>query len=62
VECLRVSCGNADGDFVITRASNFPPALGLTNHEDNNWTEGEKHHSGEHEGKGYWKGDNWRDE
>jgi hypothetical protein len=60
----RVVC-NEDGDCWHNRdVQVFPPALGLTVHEDDNWKwgEGEKHHWREHEGKGYWKGDKWRDE
>jgi hypothetical protein len=60
----RVVC-NGDGDCWHNQSVDvFPPALGLTVHEDNNWKwgEGEKRHWREHEGKGYWKGDNWRDE
>jgi hypothetical protein len=60
----RVVC-NADGDCWHNQTVDvFLPALGLTVHEDNNWkwAEGEKHHWREHEGKGYWKGNDWRNE
>jgi hypothetical protein len=60
----RVVC-NDDGDCWHSRGADvFPPALGLTVHEDDNWkwAEGEKHQWREHEGKGYWKGGNWRTE
>ena len=60
----RVVC-NADGDCWHSQTTEvYPPALGLTIHESNDWkwAEGEKHHWREHEGKGYWKGDKWRDD
>ena len=61
----RVVC-NEDGDCWHSRTVEvFPPALGLTIHEDDSWkwADGEaKHRWREHEGKGYWKGGNWREE
>ncbi len=60
----RVVC-NEDGDCWHSReAVVYPPTLGLTIHENDDWKwgEGEKHHWREHEGKGYWKGDKWRED
>jgi hypothetical protein len=60
----RIVC-NEEGDCWHSKTVEvFPPALGLTIHEDNwKWAEGEKkQHWREHEGKGYWKGDKWREE
>jgi hypothetical protein len=56
---------NEDGDCWHNRSVDvFPPALGLTVHEDDKWkwAEGEKHRWREHEGKGYGKGGNLRTE
>jgi hypothetical protein len=62
----RIVC-NEEGDCWHTQTVEvFPPALGLTIHENDDWKwgEGEKRHWREHEGKGkgYWKGDKWRGE
>ena len=59
----RIVC-NDDGDCWHSKTVEvFPPTLGLTIHEDNwKWNDGDKRHWREHEGKGYWKGGNWREE
>jgi hypothetical protein len=60
----RVVC-NEDGDCWHSQSVEvFPPALGLTIHENNDWkwADGDKHRWHEHEGKGYWKKDKWQDD
>jgi hypothetical protein len=59
----RIVC-NDEGDCWHTNTVDvFPPALGLTIHEDNwKWGSGDKYRWREHEGKGYWKGGQWRTE
>jgi hypothetical protein len=58
----RIVC-NSDGDCWHTHADyNYEPAFDLTIHPDDwKWKEGEHHAWREHEGKGYWKGDSWRE-
>jgi hypothetical protein len=57
----RVVC-NADGDCWHAQTEyNYEPSFGLTVHADNwKWKEGEKHAWREHEGKGYWRGGDWK--
>ena len=60
----RVVC-NEDGDCWHNRSADvFPPALGLTIHDSDDWkwNDGEKRRWREHEGRGYWKGNDWREE
>jgi hypothetical protein len=58
----RIVC-NADGDCWHAQTEyNYEPAFGLSVHPDNwKWKEGENHAWREHEGKGYWKGKDWKE-
>ena len=53
---------NQDGDCWHTGAQYaYRPAFGLTVHDNDwKWKEGERHVWREHEGRGYWKGGEWR--
>jgi hypothetical protein len=53
---------NQDGDCWHTQTDyNYQPAFNLTVHENDwKWKEGDKHAWREHEGKGYWKGHDWK--
>jgi hypothetical protein len=40
----------------------YPPEAGVVVHEDNwRWGPSEKYEFREHEGRGYWRGNNWRE-
>jgi hypothetical protein len=49
-------CWHVHGDY------EYKPAFGLIVHPDDwKWKEGEKHAWREHEGRGYWKGGEWKE-
>ena len=58
----RIVC-NEDGDcWHVHGDYDYGPTLGLTIHPDDwKWKEGERHRWREHEGKGYWKGKDWKE-
>jgi hypothetical protein len=57
----RIVC-NEDGDCWHAKADyEYAPTMGLNVHPDNwKWKEGEHHAWREHDGKGYWKGGDWK--
>jgi hypothetical protein len=57
----RIVC-NQDGDCWHVHAEyNYLPEFGLTVHPDNwRWRDGEHFAWREHEGRGYWRGGQWR--
>jgi hypothetical protein len=58
----RIVC-NADGDCWHAQTEyTYGPDLRLSVHPDNwKWKEGEHHAWREHDGKGYWKGKDWKE-
>jgi hypothetical protein len=58
----RIVC-NADGDCWHVRADyDYRPDFGVIIHPDDwKWKEGERHRWREHEGRGYWHGDSWKE-
>ena len=58
----RIVC-NEDGDCWHAKTDyDYQPTFGLSVHGDDwKWKEGEKHAWREHDGKGYWKGKDWKD-
>jgi hypothetical protein len=58
----RIVC-NEDGDcWHVHGDYDYALTLGLTIHPDDwKWKEGERHRWREHEGKGYWKGKDWKE-
>jgi hypothetical protein len=58
----RIVC-NEDGDcWHVKTEYTYGPDLRLTVHPDDwKWKETEHHTWREHEGKGYWKGKDWKD-
>jgi hypothetical protein len=58
----RIVC-NEDGDCWHVHADyDYQPSFGLSIHPDDwKWKDGEKHAWREHEGRGYWRGKDWKD-
>jgi hypothetical protein len=57
----RIVC-NTDGDCWHVQADyDYQPSFGLSIHPDDwKWKEGERHAWREHDGRGYWKGGEWK--
>lgn len=54
---------NTDGDcWHAHQAYEYRPEFNLTVHPDNwRWKEGERHAWREHDGRGYWRGGEWKE-
>ena len=57
-----IACNGAGDSWHVHGDYTFRPDFGVVIHPDTwTWKEGEHHRWREHEGRGYWQGDAWRE-
>jgi hypothetical protein len=57
-----IVCNNAGDCWHSHEEHAYRPEFGVVVHPDGwAWKEGEHHRWREHDGRGYWDGDNWKD-
>jgi hypothetical protein len=55
----RIVCNEGGDCWHVNSDYEYAPSFGLTIHDDSWRWEGTKYHWREHEGCGYWKGNDW---